>query len=217
MVLGDTEWKPALLGLAANSLMSGRGGAVCLWGRDGNGKLKGSCRSDGTLSVVELFSACEDHFEAFGGHHASGGFTLRNEYVHTLPEALARAAGAFQHEARVERAHDALITLREVSPALLRDIARLAPFGVGNEKPVFLVRGASAVAIKAFGKEKNHLEVTLACDEMNRPVRAFDFFRTAADFTCAPAAGVPASVLATIERDTFRGGIALRLVDIIAA
>src|SRR5207302_566145 len=46
VVLGNPEWKPALLGLAANSIMGERGGVVCLWGRDSNGNLKGSCRSD---------------------------------------------------------------------------------------------------------------------------------------------------------------------------
>ena len=41
VVLGSPEWKPALLGLAANSIMENRGGVVCLWGRDANGRIKG--------------------------------------------------------------------------------------------------------------------------------------------------------------------------------
>src|SRR3989344_4323018 len=42
IVLGSPEWKPALLGLAANSIMEERGGVVCLWGRDAMGKIRGS-------------------------------------------------------------------------------------------------------------------------------------------------------------------------------
>ncbi|MBI4093816.1 single-stranded-DNA-specific exonuclease RecJ, partial [Candidatus Kaiserbacteria bacterium] len=82
IVLGSPDWKPALLGLAANSLMEARGGVVVMWGRDANGKLKGSARSDGSLSVVELFSAARNAFIEFGGHEKSGGFTVSHERVH---------------------------------------------------------------------------------------------------------------------------------------
>ncbi len=215
VVLGNTEWKPALLGLAANSVMSDRGGLVCLWGRDGNGKLKGSCRSDGSVSVVEVFTHASASFEEFGGHAASGGFTLVADQVHTLHEALSTAMSAIAGD-RIARdtSHDALIVLEEVSSTLLADISRLAPFGMGNKKPVFLIKGARAVSMKRFGKEKNHFEIQLESERGSR-ARAFDFFRAPEDFTHAPAEGVPARLLATIERDTFRGGLALRLVDIL--
>ena len=226
VVLGDTEWKPALLGLAANSILNDRAGrlpagrqVVCLWGRDANGKLKGSCRSDGSVSVVELFSSARESFEEFGGHAASGGFTLVAEQVHTLQESLSAALGKIP-SAEGESAsgeHDALITLREVSAALFSDLSRLAPFGIGNAKPVFLIREACAVSVKSFGKEKNHVEVQLTCATSGYRARAFDFFRTSESFTYLPPVGGPASVLATIERDTFRGGLALRLIDILPA
>lgn len=216
VVLGDPDWKPALLGLAANSLMGSRGGLVCLWGRDGQGRLKGSCRSDGSLSVVDVFSAARENFEEFGGHSQSGGFTLVSERVHTLHETLSNAAAALAIAEKAPTAsHDAVIALREVSGALLEDISRLAPFGVGNKKPVFLVRDAVTVSTKTFGKEKNHIEVHLSCAKTGARARAFDFFRTMDDFTHVPVAGGGASVLASVERDTFRGGLALRIVDIL--
>lgn len=215
VVLGDTEWKPALLGLAANSIMSDRGGLVCLWGRDGNGKLKGSCRSDGSVSLIDVFTHARESFEEFGGHAASGGFTLAENSVHTLHESLSAAMDALASD-RIERdsSHDALIVLEEVSTTLLTDISRLAPFGIGNKKPVFLVKGARTVSFKRFGKEKNHVEVQLESAAGKR-ARAFDFFRSPEDFTHVLAEGVSAQLLATIERDTFRGGLALRLVDVL--
>lgn len=215
VVLGNTEWKPALLGLAANSLMNDRGGLVCLWGRDSNGKLKGSCRSDGSVSIVDVFTHARESFEEFGGHAASGGFTLAENGVHTLHEALTSAMNALAQDAIVrDSSHDALIVLEEVSSTLLADISRLAPFGIGNKKPVFLITGARAVSMKRFGKEKNHFEIQLE-NEQGRRARAFDFFRSPEDFSHAPAEGAPARLLATIERDTFRGGLALRLIDVL--
>ncbi len=219
VVVGNPEWKPALLGLAANSIMNERGGVVCLWGRDALGNLKGSCRSDGEVSVVELFENAGDAFIEFGGHSASGGFSVSHEKVHSLPEALcAAAARSSKGDAKVPvLTHDFILTLSEVSSVLLKDVSQLAPFGIGNPKPVFLMSGSRVIGVKRFGKEANHVEVLLECRTTGRGMRAFDFFKSPENFSVVPAPGVAAGVLATIERDTFRGGLALRIVDVISA
>ncbi len=216
VVLGDPEWKPALLGLAANSIMNDRGGVVCLWGRDGNGAIKGSCRSDGTLSVVDLFTAAKESFEEFGGHEASGGFAVVPEKVHTLHEDLSAAALTLKvlKEKEVVNA-DMTLTIPQVSWSLFKDMARLAPFGVGNPKPIIRISQAKVSTMKRFGKEQNHVEVSLECVESGATARAYDFFRSPTDFTHVPVSGAGVTPLATIERDTFRGGLALRLLDIL--
>jgi len=218
VVLGDPEWKPALLGLAANSIVEERGGVVCLWGRDASGNLKGSCRSDGSISVVELFANAREAFEEFGGHRASGGFTVSYENVHTLQDALARAAvGIEQNGVPDPSGHEAQVALSEIGAPLFEEVSRLAPFGVGNPKPVFLVSSVAVSSVRRFGREQNHVEVVVSCERTNRSMRAFDFFRSPSDFTHAPAAGTPARILAMIVKDGFRGGLALRLVDVLAA
>jgi len=219
VVLGDPDWKPALLGLAANSIMGDRGGIVCMWGRDANGRIKGSCRSDGAMSVVELFTEASEVFEEYGGHAASGGFSVSAEKVHTLQEALTKAALTLKQKVVTDTSgeHDALVTLREVALPLFRDIQTLSPFGVGNPKPVFCIRNVRVRSTKAFGKEKNHIELNLVCMDTGAEARAFDFFRRAEDFSYLPAAESETRILATIERDTYRGGLALRLVDVLPA
>ncbi len=218
VVLGDTEWKPALMGLAANSIMEDRGGVCVMWGKDANGKLKGSARSDGSISVVELFAKAGDALIEFGGHHASGGFSVSREAVHTLPERLEQAASELEAKPK-EKSHDAdaELLLREVSTVLLNDLSRLAPFGIGNKKPLFRVRSARVTFARQFGKEMNHTEVTLVCPESGMQQRAFQYFRTPMDFTVAPSPGTLVDMLATLERDTFRGPdrLALRIADIV--
>jgi len=219
VVLGDPEWKPALLGLAANSLMNDRGGVVCLWGRDATGRIKGSCRSDGVVSLTELFTKAGDVFEEAGGHSASGGFTVSHERVHALPEALCAAASNLpaRAEAVSAREYDALIGLSQVASSLFADVSRLAPYGAGNPKPLFLVGNIIFTTVSRFGKEKNHIELQLECRESGTRCRAYDFFRAPEDFTHTPRQGSEARVVATIERDSFRGGFALRIVDVVAA
>ncbi|MEK7156697.1 MAG: single-stranded-DNA-specific exonuclease RecJ [Patescibacteria group bacterium] len=217
VVLGNPEWKPALLGLAANSIMGDRGGIVCMWGRDANGKLKGSCRSDGDVSLVDLFRNAGDVFEESGGHAASGGFTVSHEHVHRLPEALARAVEALPLRPDIAvPEHDVSVTLPDISGVLFKEVSRLAPFGVGNPKPLFLFCNTTIVGVKRFGKENNHVEVMLECRESGVSARAFEFFKSPADFSLEPAPGQFANLLATIERDSYRGGLALRIVDIVS-
>lgn len=218
IVLGDISWKPSLLGLVANSIMDERGGVVCLWGANVNGDLKGSARSDGSMSVVELFTAAKDSFIEFGGHHASGGFSVSREQVHTLPGALAHAAESLAKKT-VTQSHeyDAEVSVREIAWPLYIDITRLAPFGMGNPKPVFRVARASISSMKVFGKQKNHVEVSLSCFDTGARARAFDFFRAPHDFSHIPEAGMSVDVLGTLVRDSFRGSnaLALRVVDIL--
>ena len=220
IVLGDTDWKPSLMGLAANSIVGERGGVVCMWGRDAMGRLKGSCRSDGSISVVELFTKAGDAFEECGGHEASGGFSVSHERVHTLHDDLARAGEALARNS-ASRADamgsDAHASLSDMSPALLKDISHLAPFGMGNRKPVFLIRGSRVSSVRRFGKENNHIELQLVCERTGVSARAFDFFKSPESFTHTPVAGAAANLLATVERDSFRGGLALRVVDVLPA
>ncbi|TSC86931.1 MAG: single-stranded-DNA-specific exonuclease RecJ [Parcubacteria group bacterium Gr01-1014_8] len=217
IVLGDVEWKPALLGLVANSIVGERGGLVCMWGRNGKGELKGSCRSDGSISVVELFSRAALSFEEYGGHHGSGGFSVSHEAVHTLHDVLKNAAAQIEAATIQKRdEYDATVALSEISFPLFRDVSRLAPFGLGNLKPIFRIPRASIGSVRSFGKEKNHVEVTLSCFATGVTARAFDFFRLPSDFAFAPQPGQESDVLATLVHDTFRGqnSLALRLVDI---
>lgn len=216
VVLGDTSWKPSLLGLAANSIMQERGGLVCLWGRDANGKLKGSCRSDGSVSLTEIFANGKDLFEESGGHAFSGGFSVSHEVVHTLPERLAQLCATLE-EKEIERARtaDLSLTLPEISSYLFSEVSRLAPFGTGNPKPLFLVSSTVVSSVKRFGKDNNHVEVNVQCSNTGISMRAFEFFKSPEDFSCVPKAGERARVLASVERDTFRGGLALRISDIL--
>ena len=214
-VIGDPEWKPALLGLAANSILDERGGIVCIWGRDGVGTLKGSCRSDGSASIVDLFRASADILIESGGHHASGGFSVSNEQVHTLPQVFRERMKTIKREEKSTELPVAYaIALRDVGGALHASLSQLSPFGMGNEKPLFALENVEVMSVRQFGKANEHLEVMLT--DKGARVKAMQFFATAAQFTHEPKEGMRVTVFATLERSSYRGTIEmrLRLVDI---
>ncbi len=216
IVLGDPNWKPALLGLAANSIVEDRGGVVCLWGRDGAGVLKGSCRSDGSTNLAELFAAAgvREALEESGGHANAGGFSVLNEMVHTLPEIFNAAAAQLPRAAIPPVTTDFEVPIEMVSWESYQALSKFAPFGLGNPKPLMRIRDVLLRDVRLFGKDQGHTEFIF--DAPQGHVRGFQFFRTPDQFSRPPSPGIRCHVIGTIERDTFRGArsVALRVTNV---
>lgn len=217
LVFGAPEWRPSLVGLAASKLAEEHGRPVFIWGRDGNGKYKGSCRSGGSVSVVELLRAVDEHLHEHGGHHAAGGFTVKDESIHDFAGALVAAHGSLGEAAALteETVIDAVLTLDEVNELLQSDLAKLGPFGTGNHAPLFAFRDIKPVRVEQFGKGNEHLKLLF---RMNRgELEAIAFFASVESFGRRPTAAAPLTLLAHVEESHWRGRpqLRLRIVDIL--
>ena len=217
IVVGNPNWRPSLLGLVANALKEEHNKPVFLWGRDGNAVLKGSCRSDG-VNVMELMTEAREVFVEFGGHSLSGGFTVVEEKIHILEEELDRAFGRLSPQAVTaggEFLADAALSLDEINVDTYGLVEKLAPFGVGNPKPIFLLKNVSPGTIRQFGKEGNHLEIIFE-NSVGEAIKAIGFFQTAESFSKSIKVGEPLNLAATLEKSYFGRApeIRLRIVDI---
>ncbi|XKT74686.1 MAG: single-stranded-DNA-specific exonuclease RecJ [Patescibacteria group bacterium UBA2163] len=215
VVLGHSSWKPALLGIAATNIVETYGRTTCLWGKEGD-LIKGSCRSDGSVNIVSLLGHCNDVFEDFGGHEASGGFSLTQEAIHALPEILQKAytAVASQEEKKESTVvADTTLSLSEVSVRTYRALRALAPFGVGNVKPVFEITNVRVEKMQWFGKSKEHVRLTLS-DMQGTTRDAIGFFANRASFRHTLellSDGDIVTVYAAVEQSFFAGRNELRL------
>ena len=224
IVIGNPEWKPSLLGLVANSLVDDHGCPVFLWGRDGGNILKGSCRGDGQVGILDLMNEVETGiFIEYGGHNMSGGFAVIQEKVHLLEEKLQMAYEKVILKGIVvkeEVTADAKMAFDEVNPGNYRLIEKLAPYGTGNPKPLFLFENAEIRNVKMFGKETNHLELSFE-NSRGKTVKAVGFFMKTTDWPVQRSlgevgggelkAGNRINLLANFEQSTFRGFTELRL------
>jgi len=213
IVMGSPNWRPGILGLVANSLMQTHGKPVFLWGREGGEVLRGSCRSDGRVSVVAIMQQAEDLFAHYGGHTASGGFSLSEDRVHELGPRLAQGCQALLKDAVEENeiVVDRQLTLAEVRHAH-RQLPKLAPFGIENAKPLFMFQGVTISRLKIFGKNKDHLEVSLS--QNGALATGIAFFSTQESFQKNLVEGMHADVVGHVETD-WRGGPRVRVVDIL--
>ena len=174
--------------------------------------------------MMELIRTTENMFAQFGGHAAAGGFTLIETEVFFLEDRLVLALrslgeeGCAHSQDTLEMHADAVITPEEINKSFLTKVEKLAPFGISNPKPVFLLRNISVQAISRFGKGEEHLKLKISSPDGNGNADAVTFFvkgplaRVASTLT----RGSVVNLLAHLERDSFSrtNPVRLRLLDI---
>lgn len=217
IVLGNPEWRPSLVGLVANSLAEKYGRPAFIWGRDGNGIIKGSCRSDGIISTLRLMEGTPDSFIHFGGHHFSGGFAIEDTLIHGLLDNLVGVHARLGDTLKTETISyvDNDLSLMDITHGLIRTLRTLAPYGEGNPKPLFRFQNIVPESVSIFGKVKDHTKMRFMSGV--GPIDAIAFFRTPDQFAIVPEAGKTLTLIAHIEESFFMGRkeTRLRIVDIV--
>lgn len=226
IVLGNPKWKPSLLGLVANSFGDEHNRPVFLWGRGGeetkdeNGHviLKGSCRAGGDTNITKLMEHAKDAFLDFGGHAGAGGFSVALHTVHTLEEKLNTAFKELlnKHNELEPNVLDKEISIDDIEWDMYSHIEKLAPFGIDNQKPLFLISDVVLSSMKQFGKEKNHLELTFH-KKNGKSIQAIGFFSDPDNYGVTLEAGKKINLIAHVEKSMFRNfpELRLRIVDVI--
>ncbi|MCX6755741.1 MAG: single-stranded-DNA-specific exonuclease RecJ [Candidatus Nomurabacteria bacterium] len=222
IVIGNPDWRVGVLGLVASKIAEEYKKPVFVWGQEGSDTIRGSCRTWGSVNVVELMTGLpENSLLEFGGHVGAGGFAVSHSEVHFLEERLniVHANIISNKTDEVEENNnsymiDASITLDDVNNENYKVIEKMAPFGMGNPKPIFKFENIQIAALKEFGKEKNHLEIVFM-DSRRRAVKAIAFFKTRETFKLND--GDKINLLATFEKSFFAGRteLRLRIVDIV--
>ncbi len=219
IVIGNPNWKPGVIGLIASKLVEEYGRPAFVWGREDSEHIKGSCRSDGTVNLVELMVAVEEGFFLnIGGHEFSGGFSVSHEKIHYLEEELIKAHKKVKKVTALPSGEmiDCSLTIDDVNEKRYSVIEKLAPYGVGNPKPAFLFNSVVIKEVSMFGKDKNHLKLIFE-NSRGQKISAIGFFMDAKDFKVTVEAGAKINLIATIEQSLFmrRPEIRMRIVDIV--
>ncbi|MFA6257670.1 MAG: single-stranded-DNA-specific exonuclease RecJ [Candidatus Paceibacterota bacterium] len=212
IVIGNPEWKVGVLGLVAGKISDKYKKSVFVWAKDENDCIKGSCRSDGSISVVELMSENSESFVDFGGHELAGGFTVHDDKIHFLEEVLSLSFHKVKRDKKEDVVnYDIKSDLGIVNIKNWKEIEKLAPFGIGNPKPVFLFPDVKIEKIKKFGKNGSgeHLEIIFS--DLSSNATAISFFSDYDSFDVPLAEDKKVNLLATFDLSRFRGREELRL------
>jgi single-stranded-DNA-specific exonuclease len=211
VVVGDMSWGPGILGLIAQKIIDETGKPVFVYGQgEDKGEVKGSCRSLGDVSVVDLMAHVgHDVFLGWGGHEGAGGFSVAVENIDKLRPALNEAIKhvVIKEIGSQEVVADDELSFDDVHDLTYKAIEILAPFGEGNPKPVFSFSNVIPLATKRFGKKSEHLEVMYQNSRGIR-INAIQFFTKE---ETEKKAGEKHTLLAHLEKSYFGGKTELRL------
>ena len=129
------------------------------------GVVKGSGRSIEEYHMFEALQACEDILIKFGGHAMAAGFSLKKEDVEVfasrLNENCTLEESSFIPKVRI----DVAMPISYVTEELIQQLDKLAPFGKGNEKPLFAQKDLNVLSAKIMGKDRTVVKVMLESND----------------------------------------------------
>ncbi len=162
LVAGE-GWHPGVVGIVAGRIKEKFNRPACVAGVAA-GMAKGSGRSVPGVDLGAAIIAARQAglLETGGGHPMAAGFSFlaaREGEVHAfLDERLAHAASL---PSAADLPVEGTFGVAAATVAMAQDVARLAPFGPGNEEPVFVLNRARVVRADRVGKEGNSVRAFL--------------------------------------------------------
>jgi single-stranded-DNA-specific exonuclease len=158
LVLCSTEWHPGVIGIVASRVVE-RFNRPCLVLTGDEVTLKGSGRSIPEFDLHKGLISCRELLLRFGGHRLAAGFALVPSNLDLLRErfhsAVIEQIGADPLPPLV-RVDDKL-SLKDLSPILLKEIELMQPFGQGNPRPLFASPLLEVRSQRIFGGGGKHL------------------------------------------------------------
>jgi len=155
LLIAAEGWHPGVVGIVAGRVKEKFNRPACVAGITG-GIAKGSGRSVTGIDLGTAIIAAREMglLETGGGHPMAAGFSYnaaKGEAFHAfLEERLSQAA---QLPSAADLLVEGALTVAAATTALAKDIMRLAPFGAGNEEPIFALSRARVVKADRIGKE----------------------------------------------------------------
>ncbi|WP_125565199.1 single-stranded-DNA-specific exonuclease RecJ [Companilactobacillus insicii] len=176
LILKSENWHQGILGIVASRAVEQENKPALVMQYDEDSKLyKGSGRSPEGFNLFNALNAHNELFASFGGHAQACGFSISKEGLEKLTPLLLEepAKQNFNPEGSVSKYFDLNLDMSQLNFDLIKEINRLAPFGMGNPKPVIKLGNVSLSQVKSIGKDGTHLKANVT--DNNQQVSAIGF------------------------------------------
>ena len=177
IVIYNEEWHKGVIGIVASRLTEQYYRPAVVLTRS-EGMATGSARSVSGFDVYKAVQSCADLLENFGGHTYAAGLSLR---VENVPE-FGRRFEAYVSEHILDEQTkasldiDAYLDFQDVNFRFYQQLKRFAPFGPGNERPVFCTRRVYDYGTsKVVGRGQEHIKLELVDNKSNNVMNGIAF------------------------------------------
>jgi single-stranded-DNA-specific exonuclease len=151
-VVAGADWHEGVIGIVASRLVERYGRPVVLIAG-----AKGSGRAPWNFDLHGALAACASELERFGGHRAAAGLTIDPVRIEAFAAAFAAHADSVlsEDDLRPCIVVDAIVAGNELGLPLCGELARLAPFGLGNPGVMLLVDACELSELGTVGEGKH--------------------------------------------------------------
>lgn len=160
LVLCHSDWHSGVIGIVASRLVEEFGKPVVLLANPDE-TARGSARSLAGVDISAAFRQVAALLHRYGGHSMAAGLSMPAQRVFEFRRALSRVVrdmtGGRPPQPTLNI--DGYLGLDEISLALARDIARLAPFGNGNAPLTLVTRDLRLAQKSGLGRRGEHLQL----------------------------------------------------------
>ena len=156
-VVAGADWHEGVIGIVASRLVERFNRPVVLIA-GGEGDWKGSGRSIPSFDLHAGLGACSDLLGRWGGHRAAAGLSIAPENIPAFAERFAaHAAGLLvEDDLRPVTRIDGIVPRgTRLTLDLCAELARLAPFGLGNPEVTLLAPGCELGELATVGEGKH--------------------------------------------------------------
>jgi single-stranded-DNA-specific exonuclease len=212
LVVSGDGWHPGVVGIVAGRIKERFNRPSCVAGI-ADGTAKGSGRSVPGIDLGGAVIAARQAgiLATGGGHPMAAGFSLvapRMAAFHAFLDERLCAASALPSAA--DLTVEGTLAVPGATTELATHVARLAPFGAGNEEPVFVVQRARVVRADRVGRERTTIRAFVEGEAGGPRLKAMLF--RARDGVLAEAllgGGVPLHLAGYLRAEAWNGSISV--------
>lgn len=163
LVLKSENWNSGIVGIAAARLAEKYYRPTILL-CETDGVLTGSARSTPEIDIYDAMFKFADMYIKFGGHKFAAGVTMRSDSFEAFRDAVNEyIINTYPVKAFIPKVYyDCEAELYELTPALAELTEKLAPFGEGNLRPLFLTKGVVFPKLSRIGQDLTHINGKVA-------------------------------------------------------
>ncbi|MCR8644103.1 single-stranded-DNA-specific exonuclease RecJ [Paenibacillus sp. N1-5-1-14] len=180
LVLAGERWNIGVVGIVASRIVERYYRPTLVLSIDPEqGTVKGSARSIAGFHLHEALTECDAWLDHYGGHSAAAGMSLKLEHLEAFQTQLNEIGKRLLQEEDLVPllGADLECRLEDIPLPCIDTLQLLAPFGMGNPAPKFIIRELAITEVRTMGKESQHLKLglTQASEEVKFVIEGVSF------------------------------------------
>ncbi len=160
IVIYNEHWHNGVMGIVASKLVSLYNKPVILLTKE-NGVIRGSSRCPQKFSLYDSLTECKSLLTQFGGHEFAAGLTIEEKNIEPFRVMFDKVCQKYKKALESENIDiDLELFKNDLNTNMIKDVARLKPFGQSNPEPLFIYKNLKVNAISTV-KDGKHLKLIL--------------------------------------------------------